>query len=332
MQKAMDLFPNPDTVAPSTLIWLCPSQSAWFGQIPWVGNAASSSGLLYNGEAGFAEDLRLQSQLTPSSDQIALPSVEVITPSVDKCPEITCRLSNEWNHGLRKLHESLDFLNSNLCEQLYQPSTICLPDDTADVDKVAPGLDCPSMSFRECEYLESDCVDLDNGMYMNYLSDTATTIMKCLDYLDSASILAARFESSSGVELANLDQEADEFLDECYYRFDPSGIEERRQEDESYEHDERETRVNFAGHLFTFDRGQFWKRFTDMNGDLKQSFVRFGLAHPVTQSSCLLTFSQYECACHGLDPQAHFWQEMHSDTDDEDDLMQLLRLLREIKR
>ena len=126
-----------------------------------------------------------------------------------------------------------------------------------------------------------------------------------MDHLDLASILAARVEGSNERETRDIDLCVDEYLDECYYRVDPRGVEGRRREDEMYEHEEHQARINFAGHLFTFDRGLFWTRFPDIDADLCRDFVRFGLTHPVTCQSDLQSEAQYEEAYHGIDSQAY---------------------------
>jgi hypothetical protein len=135
-------------------------------------------------------------------------------------------------------------------------------------------------------------------------------------------------ESSMHFDPDEVDQNIEELLQDCYYRFDPRGIEEKAAEESYYEDDVYEMEVNLAGHLFTFDRTAFWLRFRHIEDELRRDLVACGLSHSIHDGG--LPADKYEDAYFSHSESACLWQEKYGDEHDIDDLMTLLRMLRRI--
>ena len=117
-----------------------------------------------------------------------------------------------------------------------------------------------------------------------------------------------------------------------YYKMDPIGIQEQRDQEKEIEDELQELRVSLAGHFFTFARHRFWKLAGDMPADLRRRFVEYGVSHPAVDDSDKACVTQEFERCFDVSDEICWsWQEEYNDDDDDgSDLLKLLRLLREL--
>jgi hypothetical protein len=104
-------------------------------------------------------------------------------------------------------------------------------------------------------------------------------------------------------------------------------------EDDSSDRDEedyREMRINRLGHVFTFERKDFWQRCRNAPDELRRALTSFAVQHPPLQNTSDLTWKVFEDFFIAHASVAYAWQEHYSDDNDEDSLMTLIGLIRRL--
>ena len=99
---------------------------------------------------------------------------------------------------------------------------------------------------------------------------------------------------------------------------------------DEYDKEQEDMKVNKLGHLFTFNRSEFWHHCRNALDELRRDIIAFSVRQPQSQSEIDFNIGDFEAAYFAHASVAWAWQECYSDDDDEDDLLKLLRLLRRL--
>ena len=114
-----------------------------------------------------------------------------------------------------------------------------------------------------------------------------------------------------------------QFLEDYYDLLDPEGVENRMQENRAVDEAYRDQSIYVAGHLFTYDRRQFWKIIFGLSEEIEEelqeasrNFLQRNLAGPTDANAAAML---YYCQGSG-------WQEEYS----AEDGLTLRRLFRKV--
>ena len=163
---------------------------------------------------------------------------------------------------------------------------------------------------------------------LNHLEDIRAVIDKTLEHLSSAAEIAASADKSSSDE--SLDDRISVFLHDYYFLLDPQGIREREEDNERSDIEIADMELNQLGHLFTFDRAQFWEKVRAAPDEVRQGLEAFGAIHSPPDYVQASAFDDYLTMYIHRDPMAFAWQEAYQDRHKDDELMVLIRFLQAI--
>ena len=149
-----------------------------------------------------------------------------------------------------------------------------------------------------------------------------------MDHLSSAAEVATSVDNSSPGD--SPEDRIDIFLKDYYCLLDPQGIRKREEDNERSDVELAEMDLNRFGHLFTFDRVQFWEKARAVPDEVRRDLEVFGAVHTPLTYAQTSSFYDYDSMYIHRDAMAFAWQEAYQDRQDDDELTALMKLLRRI--
>ena len=162
----------------------------------------------------------------------------------------------------------------------------------------------------------------------NHLENVRRVIEKALDHLSSAAEVATSVDNSSPGD--SPEDWIDIFLKDYYCLLDPQGIRKREEDNERSDVELAEMDLSRFGHLFTFDRVQFWEKARAVPDEVRRDLEVFGAVHTPLTYAQTSSFYDYDSMYIHRDAMAFAWQEAYQDRQDDDELTALMKLLRRI--
>ena len=256
----------------------------------------------------------LQPEVKPNPQQVSLPC----NWSAECSPVLAIDPPN-LDH-IRMVSQELETLKANLCATLYgegiNPGVLHLYFSTFD-DGEHKGMD-------DEDGMDSHILHNTEDLRDDHLDEIRRNIAKSLFCLEDWALWKKRGYS---------DEEASSAVEgrfECgHIGRTPDGwvyIEEDFDAEDETELQNME--MNRLGHMFTFRRAEFWQYCRCAPDDLRRSVTTFAVNHPMVQLAPDLAFPDFERAYFDNAVAAFEWQEHYSDSDEADDLVALLQMLR----
>jgi len=186
------------------------------------------------------------------------------------------------------------------------------------------------------EYVEDPIAkDSHPNTLLDELASRQNHVKRLLQYHLEAAEIAHAIEQDNYWEFEDEEVDADSLrglmLDAYFHRV-PEGIAKRRARNDEIEAEieeaEREVYLAFLGHTFTYDRDKFWSTLINPPEELRLSFIQFGAMHAPCSARVHFSRREFELFYDSDPREANAWQEEYSDEHDNDELMQLLALLR----